>query len=83
MLADSGARRTRELGVRIALGACSSNVLGLVLPQAVLTTLTGVLVGGIAAFSLTRLMRAMVFEASFDDPLTYGGIAALLILVSC
>ncbi|MGE5325011.1 MAG: FtsX-like permease family protein, partial [Actinomycetota bacterium] len=81
VLAYSVARRTRELGVRIALGASSSNVLGLVLRQAVLTTMTGILIGGVAAFALTRLMQSMVFGVSTSDPLTYAAVAVLLILV--
>ena len=81
VLAYSVARRTREFGVRIALGANSSSVLKLVLRQAVLTTFIGVLVGGIAAFALTRLMESMVFGVSTSDPLTYAAVAALLLVV--
>lgn len=82
VLAYSVARRTRELGVRIALGASSSNVLGLVLRQAVITATVGVVVGGVAAYALTRLMRSMVFGVSTSDPLTYSAVAALLLLVA-
>ena len=81
VLAYSVARRTREFGVRIALGANSSSVLKLVLRQAVLTTLIGVLVGGIAAFALTRLMESMVFGVSTSDPVTYAAVAVLLLVV--
>jgi ABC-type antimicrobial peptide transport system permease subunit len=82
VLAYSVARRTRELGVRIALGASSSNVLGLVLRQAVITAAAGVIVGGVAACALTRFMRSIVFGVSTSDPLTYGAVAALLLLVA-
>lgn len=82
VLAYSVARRTREFGVRIALGANSSTVLGLVLRKAVSTTLIGVLAGGIAAYALARLMESMVFGVSTSDPLTYAGVAALLIVVA-
>jgi len=82
VLAYSVTRRTREFGVRIALGANSSSVLKLVLGQAVSTTLIGVLVGGIAAYALTRLMESMVFGVSTSDPLTYAGVAGLLIAVA-
>ncbi|HWH57744.1 MAG TPA: ABC transporter permease [Terriglobales bacterium] len=80
VLAYSVARRTRELGVRIALGASSSNVLGLVLRQAVATAAAGVVVGGIAAYALTRFMRSIVFGVSTSDPLTYAAVAALLLV---
>jgi ABC-type antimicrobial peptide transport system permease subunit len=82
VLAYSVARRTRELGVRIALGASSSNVLGLVLRQAVATAAAGVVVGGIAAYALTRFMRSIVFGVSTSDPLTYAAVAALLLVVA-
>lgn len=82
VLAYSVAKRTRELGVRIALGASSSNVLGLVLRQAVSTTLIGVLLGGIMAFSLTRLLESMLFGVHSSDPLTYAAVATLLVLVA-
>jgi putative ABC transport system permease protein len=82
VLAYSVERRTRELGVRIALGANSFNVLGLVLRQAVSTTGIGLLVGAIVAFLMTRLMQSMVFGISTSDPLTYAGVAGLLVLVA-
>ena len=79
VLAYSVERRTRELGVRIALGATAANVMRLVLRQAVMTTLAGIAIGAVAAFGLTRLMQSMVFEISTTDPVTYAGIAALLL----
>jgi len=82
VLAYSVARRTRELGVRIALGASPSNVLGLVLRHAVVTAAVGVMVGGVAAYALTRLMRSMVFGVSTSDPATYAAVAALLLVVA-
>lgn len=82
VLAYSVARRTREMGVRIALGASSSNVLGLVLKQAIAITAIGIMIGGFAAFALTRLMQSMVFGVSTTDPLTYLAVAVLLILAA-
>jgi ABC-type lipoprotein release transport system permease subunit len=82
VLAYSVERRTRELGVRIALGANSSNVLGLVLRKAVSTTAIGLLLGAIVAFLMTRLMQSMVFGISTSDPVTYAGVAGLLTLVA-
>jgi putative ABC transport system permease protein len=82
VLAYSVARRTRELGVRIALGASSANVLKLVLRQAVATVTAGVLLGAIAAFALTRVIQSMLFGVTGSDPVTYVGVAALLLGVA-
>jgi putative ABC transport system permease protein len=82
ILGYSVTRRTRELGVRMALGATSSNVLKLVLRQAVLTALVGVLIGAGMAFALTRLMQSMLFGISPGDPLTFVAVALLLIVVA-
>ncbi len=82
VIAYSVARRTREFGVRIALGASAANVLRLVLRQAMLTTITGIVLGTLAAFALTGLMQSMVFGISTADPLTYAGVAVLLLTVA-
>lgn len=82
VLAYSVARRTREIGVRIALGASAGNVRGLVLRQAMLTAATGVAIGILGAFALTRAIRSLLFEVSSMDPLTYFGVAFLLMLVA-
>ncbi len=82
VLAYSVARRTREIGVRIALGATSGNVLGLVLRQAMLTALAGAATGILGSLVLTRLMQSLLFEISPTDPLTFAGVAALLMLVA-
>lgn len=75
-------RRTHEIGIRIALGANRSDVLRLVLGEGVKMALIGVAVGLAAAFALTRLMANMLFGVSTTDPLTFGSVAILLILVS-
>jgi putative ABC transport system permease protein len=82
VLAYSVARRTREIGVRIALGASTGNVLGLVLRQAMLTALVGVAAGIVGSFVLTRLMRSLLFEISPTDPLTFAGVALMLLFVA-
>ncbi|MGB6822149.1 MAG: FtsX-like permease family protein, partial [Candidatus Acidiferrales bacterium] len=75
-------QRTHEIGVRIALGAQRSDILRLVLGQGVKMTLIGVAVGVVVALGLTRLMANQLFGISAHDPLTFAGIAILLIVVA-
>lgn len=77
-------QRTREIGIRIALGAAYGDVTGLFLRQAVLLSATGILIGAGAAFAATRVMGSMLFGVSATDPMTYllvvvalGGTAML------
>jgi len=78
VMAYSVARRTHEIGVRIALGASPPDVLHLVLSQAMLTTVVGVAVGIAGSFVLTRAMRSLLFGVSATDPVTLTGVALLL-----
>lgn len=75
-------QRTHEIGVRIALGAQRSDVLRLVLGQGTKMALIGVAVGIAVALGLTRLMANQLFGVSAHDPLTFGGVALVLILVA-
>jgi putative ABC transport system permease protein len=81
-MAYSVARRTGELGTRIALGATRGNVLRLVLRQGLTTALIGVAAGICGAIVLTRTLRSFLFGLSSTDPLTFGSVALLLILVA-
>jgi putative ABC transport system permease protein len=74
--------RTRELGIRIALGATGRQVSGLVLQQGVLLALAGVVVGGVGAYWLTRLLSRMLFGVSATDPLTFVAVAGLLTAIA-
>jgi predicted permease len=76
------AQRTQEIGIRMALGAGRGNVLRMVLREAGTMALIGVGIGLVAAFALTRLMASILFGVSTHDPLTYLGVAALLMLVA-
>jgi putative ABC transport system permease protein len=75
-------QRSRELGVRLALGAETREVLGLVLVQGLRLALAGVAIGLVAAFGVTRVMKNMLFGLSSTDPLTFVGISILLVLVA-
>jgi len=71
-------QRTREFGVRMALGARPSDVRGMVVRQGATLTAIGILVGLVGALALTRLMRTLLFAVTPTDPVTYVGIALVL-----
>lgn len=75
-------QRTREIGVRVALGAAASDVSRLILGQSMMVTAGGTLLGLIGAFALTRLMEAVLFEVSTTDPLTFIVAPVVLVAVS-
>jgi predicted permease len=75
-------QRTQEIGVRMALGAKRSEVSGMVVRQGVMVSAAGVAIGLLGAFGLTRLMEGLVFGVSTTDPLTFAGVAAVLLCVS-
>ncbi len=71
-------QRTREIGVRIALGARTGNVAAMVLRQGLTLAITGVAVGIPSAFGLTRLMSALLFGVSPTDPITFIAVSVSL-----
>lgn len=75
-------QRTRELGVRLALGAEAGDVRRLVLRQGMVLTGAGVLIGLVAAVGLTRLMGALLYGVDPIDPLTFGSVALALTAVA-
>ena len=80
LVACSVAQRTREIGIRMALGACSSEVLRLTLRQGMRLLAVGGLIGLAASLALTRLLRSLLYEVSAVDPLTFATVVLLLLL---
>jgi len=75
-------QRMREIGIRLALGAQSADVVGMVLKQGATLALTGVGIGLLAAFGLARLMANLLFGVTAHDPLTFAAVAAVLLVVA-
>jgi len=82
VISYSVARRSKEFGLRMALGAKPANILSLVLKQGVLLTAIGVVVGLVAALILTRLMASLLFGVTPTDAITYLGVTVLLAVVA-
>jgi putative ABC transport system permease protein len=82
LLAYSVAQRTREIGVRIALGATPGNVLAMVLLEGLATAASGVVIGLITTLLLTKYIRSLLFEVGPADLTTLTSAVALLVLVT-
>jgi putative ABC transport system permease protein len=82
VMAYSVTARTREIGIRMALGANERDVLRLVARQGMTLAAIGLVIGLIAALALTQLLKSMLFGVSATDPLTFAGIALLLMFVA-
>ena len=82
LIAYSVSQRTREFGIRMAVGATRSDILSLVLRQGLRLALIGVAAGIVAALALTRLMDSLLFGVRAFDPGVFAGVAALLALVA-
>ena len=76
------AQRTREIGIRMALGATAGAVLKLILKQGAILILIGTTIGLACAFALTRLIKTMLFGVSATEPSVFAGAAILLILTA-
>lgn len=82
VLSGSVTERTREIGVRLALGAPRGNILALVIRQGMTLTILGLVIGLTGAALATRALVTMLFGISLLDPITYFGVIALLLAVS-
>jgi putative ABC transport system permease protein len=80
LMAQSVVRRTQEIGVRVALGATPSQVLGLVLRQGLLLAAAGIVVGIAGALMVARALRSMLYGVGAADPVSYAAAAALLLM---
>ncbi len=78
----TAAQQTHDIGIRMALGARSSDVLRLVLGHGLVLTAIGVALGLAGAVAATRLMQTLLFGVSTTDPATFVGVSAVLVLVS-
>jgi putative ABC transport system permease protein len=86
VMAYSVSRRTREIGVRVALGAGSDDVLMMILSQGLRTIFIGVAIGIAGSLVLTRTVESLLFGVTATDPLTFGGVTTLLVgaaLLAC
>jgi putative ABC transport system permease protein len=78
VIAYSVTERTQEIGIRMALGAPRSHVLRMVVGQAMLLALIGIVIGAGLALAMTRLMEGLLFEVTPADPLTFVTVSAAL-----
>lgn len=86
MLSQIVGRRTREIGIRLALGARSADVLRLVVSGGAVFTFAGIAGGVAGALALTRFLESLLFEVRPVDPLSFAAVAvsmALIALVAC
>jgi predicted permease len=82
VMAYAVSRRTREIGVRVALGAGSGDVLGLIVGQGARTIAAGVLAGLAGSLALTRTVQSLLYDVTATDPVTFGGVTVLLVGVA-
>jgi predicted permease len=82
VMALSVTQRTRELGIRLALGATQKSVMAMVVRQGMALVLVGLAIGAIIAFQLTRVMATLLYAVEPNDPLTFAGVSAVLAIAA-
>jgi putative ABC transport system permease protein len=82
VMSYSVAQRTNEIGIRLALGAQSRDVLLMIVKQGGTLILLGLAIGLVGAFALTRLIASLLFGVTAKDPITFGAVAVLLAIVA-
>jgi ABC-type antimicrobial peptide transport system permease subunit len=82
VMAYSVSRRTREIGVRVALGATYHDVVAMIVKQGLRTVFIGVAIGLVGSLALTRMMQSLLFGVTATDPLTFAGVVLLLVAVA-
>src|SRR5215469_14856 len=87
VMAYAVSRRTREIGVRMALGAHRADILTLIFSESLTLTLLGILLGLVGAYAITRVLNSLLFGVSSTDPFTFAAVTLLLcfasLLASC
>jgi putative ABC transport system permease protein len=78
VIAFAVAQRTHEIGIRVALGASRSNVLGMVLTRGIVLTVAGITIGVFSAAALSRLIQSLLYDTAPLDPLTYCAVCVTL-----
>ena len=81
VMSFSVSRRTREVGIRMALGAQARNVVGLIFGQGAVQLAVGMTLGLAMALGISRLLRVVLFQVDPRDPVVFGGVTAVLVVV--
>jgi predicted permease len=82
LIAQSVAQRTREMGIRLALGATVGSVIGTAVAPGILLSLAGITAGLVLALFVTRLLKSLIWGVTATDPMTFLSVAVFLILVA-
>ncbi len=75
-------QRTREVGIRIALGADASGIQWMLVRQGLALGVAGILVGSVVSLMVTKYLGSLIYGVTAHDPVTFGGVALLLVLVA-